>query len=68
MKRAFKFLLAGTVCMILLFLSITMGLHLILPFESIWAEVGFVCILGLGASLFLTEGIITLIKREVDRF
>jgi hypothetical protein len=68
MKKARHFLLAGLACTILLILSITLGLHLVLPFESIWAEVGFVCVLGLGATLFTVQGLMMILERHMNKF
>jgi len=56
MKTSLQFFCAGLSCFILLVFLIFYG-YQIIPFESIWAEIVFGCLLIIGAAVFLAQGI-----------
>ena len=66
MAKARHFLLAGGACLILVLLSLTVGLDIVIPFESIAAEIGFVTILTVGAALLLGQGLWMIINRNTE--
>ena len=65
MKTTLKFFCAGLSCFILLVFLIFYG-YQIIPFESIWAEIAFGCILVTGSVVFISQAIWLLIKRELE--
>jgi hypothetical protein len=57
MKLAYRYLLAALACFGLLALSLTVGLELMIPFESFWAEIAFFSILFVATAIFLIAGL-----------
>ena len=69
MKQALKYFLSGLSIIILvllgLFLDLTYG-HLIIPFESVAAEIVFFSLLFLAGTYLFSQGIWLMIKRELE--
>ena len=69
MKQALKYFLSGLSIIILvilvLFLDLTYG-HLILPFESVAAEIGLFSLLFLAGTYLFSQGIWLMIKTELE--
>jgi len=67
MKQVLHYALAAIACTILIVLSLTVGLNLVIPFESIWAEIGFLMILTIGAALFTGQAIWLTLEHYKDK-
>lgn len=65
MKTTLKFFCAGLSCFVLLMFLVFYG-YQIIPFESIWVEIAFGCILIIGASVFLAQGVWLLIHKKFE--
>lgn len=69
MKQSLKYFLSGLSIIILvmlcLFMDLTYG-HLILPFESVAAEIGFFSLLFLAGTYLFSQGIWLMIKVEIE--
>lgn len=65
MKTTLKFFCAGLSCFVLLVFLIFYG-YQIIPFESIWAEIVFGCMLIIGAAVFLGQGVWLLVTKKYE--
>ena len=65
MKPTLKFFCAGLSCFVLATFFIFYG-YQIMPFQSIWAEIAFCCLLAAGGGLFLGQAIWLFVTKKFE--
>jgi hypothetical protein len=69
MKQSLKYFLSGLsivlLVMLVLFLDISYG-NLVLPFESVGAEIGFFSLLFLAGTYLFSQGLWLMIQKEIE--
>lgn len=66
MKLGYRYLIAAFACLGLLLLSLTVGLHHIIPFQSVAAEIAFASLLFAATVIFMFGGIREIINEYME--